>query len=397
MQQVQERISHVLLIYRQMIPSIRLCGHCQMEYLAREGKIEYRAIQEMKLKTNDLNWADIVLLGRLESWYEYHLTKKLHEAGKQLVYIIDDDLLNIPPEFTSAVCYGRREVRERIRGMIEMSDTILSPSPLLLEKYAANGRRAIQIEEPVINPVPYRPHDPDKPVKIGFAGSIDRTDDLESILGEALMQLKREFRERVRFEFFGAIPSFAQELGARCISYQSSYDAYRRTLNGLEWDIGLAPMPSTSFHACKHYNKFIEYAAAGIMGVFSATEPYTRLKLMDAPAVFCENDSAAWHETLRFYIEHSEEREALRRCCVEMAETRFSVAFSASEMMEAMGKALSPHEGKRKVAGLHTLRICSLGYTVLEKWQTYGPRLPLVALEKLLDRLRKQVTERKAM
>ena len=105
---VLERKLRVLLIYRKMIPSIRLCGHCQMEYLAGQGVVEYRALQEMKLKSSDLNWADIVLLGRLDSWYEYQLTKKLREAGKYLIYIIDDDLLNIPSEISSAAYYGKK-------------------------------------------------------------------------------------------------------------------------------------------------------------------------------------------------------------------------------------------------------------------------------------------------
>ena len=69
MKQKEKQLSHVLLIYREMIPSIRLCGHCQMEYLAQKGRLDYRAIQETKLKSSDLNWADIVLLGRLDSWY----------------------------------------------------------------------------------------------------------------------------------------------------------------------------------------------------------------------------------------------------------------------------------------------------------------------------------------
>ena len=116
--QPMERKPHILLIYREMIPSIRLCGHCQMEYLARQGAVEYRAIQEMKLKNSDLNWADIVLLGRLDSWYEYQLSKKLHESGRYLIYIIDDDLLNVPPEISSASYYNQPNVRKNIHTMI---------------------------------------------------------------------------------------------------------------------------------------------------------------------------------------------------------------------------------------------------------------------------------------
>ncbi|MED9822205.1 MAG: hypothetical protein U0J65_09310 [Christensenellales bacterium] len=294
----EEQLRHVLLIYRKMIPSIRLCGHCQMEYLAQQGKVDYRAVQEMKLTNEDLNWADIVLLGRLDSWYEYQLTKLLHESGRYLIYIIDDDLLNIPPEISSAAYYGQKEIQGYIRGMMEMSDAILSPSPLLLEKYAVNGKLPIQIEEPAIAPVPYKPHDPNKPVKIGFAGSIDRTGDIENILKDALLQIKREYGERVEFEFFGAIPSFAKELDARCIPYCDSYDEYRRTLNSLEWDIGLAPMPDTPFHACKHYNKFVEYAGAGVVGIFSKVQPYLRISEQYSDAILVENVKERWYDAI---------------------------------------------------------------------------------------------------
>ncbi|MBQ6233368.1 MAG: hypothetical protein IJJ80_07635 [Clostridia bacterium] len=322
---LDSKSKHVLLIYRKMIPSVRLCGHCQLEYLAKEGKLQYRAVQEMKLTNDDLNWAQIVLLGRLDSWYECQLTKLLHKAGKYLIYIIDDDLLNISPEVSSAAYYGQKEIQSYIRGMIEMSDAILSPSPLLLEKYAVNGRRAIQIEEPAIDPIPYRPHDPSKPVKIGFAGSIDRVGDIEEILKDALIQIKKEYGNKVEFEFFGAIPSFAKELDAKCIPYTDSYDEYRRTLNDLEWDIGLAPMPDTPFHACKHYNKFVEYAAAGIAGVYSDVPPYTRLSVFSECTVLCENRAEAWKTAIRELIEDNQIRENMRRDTVSMVNRNIAI------------------------------------------------------------------------
>lgn len=319
------RLSHVLLIYRAMIPSIRLCGHCQMDYLAKEGTLEYRAIQEMKLTSADLNWADVVLLGRLDSWYEYQLAKRLHAAGKYLIYIIDDDLLNIPPEISSAAYYGQKSIQGYIRGMIEMSNAILSPSPLLLKKYAIDGRKAVQIEEPAIDPVAYKPHDPNKPVKIGFAGSIDRTGDLESILKDALFQIRQEYGDRVQFEFFGAIPSFAKELNATCIPYCDSYDEYRKKLNSLEWDIGLAPMPDTPFHACKHYNKFVEYAAAGVVGVFSEVEPYVRIREFCPNAVLCGNNPEEWKNAISEQIENRIQLDCLRESIINISTSTLSI------------------------------------------------------------------------
>lgn len=386
----QKQTCHVLLIYRQMIPSVRLCGHSQMEYLAQVGTVDYRAIQERQLKARDLKWADVVLLGRLDSWYEYQLVKKLSRTGRRLIYIIDDDLLNVPQELSSATYYRQTETRRQIVGIIRMSDAILSPSQLLLEKYAVGERRAIQIEEPAICPVSYRPHDVHGPVKIGFAGSVDRTHDIEHMLKEALMRIRNEYGEHIQFEFFGAIPVFAHELGARCIPYRDSYDEYRQTLNDLDWDIGLAPMPDTPFHACKHYNKFIEYAAAGIMGVFSEAGPYIRLKSMDVPAAFCQNSAASWYETLRFYIEHPAEREALRKRCVEIAQDTFSVERSASAMMDAAGDMFSFSPDKKRPVGLRMAQLSGIGHMTLVKWRTHGIRLLSATMEKIVDSIQRK-------
>lgn len=381
----EEQLRHVLLIYRKMIPSIRLCGHCQMEYLAQQGKVAYRAVQEMELTNEDLNWADIVLLGRLDSWYEYQLTKLLHESGRYLIYIIDDDLLNIPPEISSAAYYGQKEIQGYIRGMMEMSDAILSPSPLLLEKYAVNGKLPIQIEEPAIDPVPYKPHDPNKPVKIGFAGSIDRTGDIENILKDALLQIKREYGERVEFEFFGAIPSFAKELDARCIPYCDSYDEYRRTLNSLEWDIGLAPMPDTPFHACKHYNKFIEYAAAGAVGVFSDVMPYSRLKEKEMPCYFCENNSRAWHDLIFNLVVHSAEREMQRAHNRHIALRSFDDASIAEELGKELNE-LTLRFGKKKIKAILDIKFRGIIHFILEKCRAYSWKLPIVLAQRILYR-----------
>jgi hypothetical protein len=325
----------VLLIYRVMIPSVRLCGHCQMEYLAGQGKVEYRAVQEMKLASRDLDWADIVLLGRLDSWYEYQLTQMAREAGKYVAYILDDDLLNIPPQVSSARNYGQRQIQGYIRGMIDLSDAIISPSPLLLEKYARD-KQAIQIEEPAIDPLEYRPHGTGGPVKIGFAGSIDRIDDIEDILREALIQTGDRFGDAVVFEFLGARPAFAERLGARCIPYIDSYEGYRRTLNALQWDIGLAPMPDTPFHACKHYNKFSEYAAAGTVGIFSDVYPYTRLRAFPDCAVLCENTPESWARALGALIEDADRRERLRKQVSECALIQLSLPASAKELEAAL-------------------------------------------------------------
>ena len=363
----------MLLIYRALTPSIRLCGHCQMAYLAEQGRLEYRAVQEMRLAAADIDWADIVLLGRLDSWYEHRLTRMARGAGKYLAYILDDDLLNIPPEVTSARYYGQREIQGHIRAMIELSDAIVSPSPLLLEKYAP-GKGAIQVEEPAVDPVEYRPRPAGEPVKIGFAGSIDRIGDVEDVLRDALLRIADAYGDGVRFEFLGAAPDFAQRLGARCVPYCEDYDAYRRALNALQWDIGLAPMPDTPFHACKHYNKFSEYAAAGIVGVFSDVCPYTRIRTaFPGCGVFCENTPESWVRALSGLIGDHEGREDLRRRAIQCARTSLSIPRSAEGLLAAL-PPLSALDtaGRIQCGGLGLLKARNLWKRLGTKVRGYG-------------------------
>ena len=387
------RKRRVLLLYRAMIPSIRLCGHCQMQALDRQGMLEYRARQELEVQSADLRWADTVILGRFDSWYEVQLARRLRRAGKTLLYILDDDLLSVPPEASSARHYNREETRRHIRNAIEMSDAILSPSRLLLQKYAAGGRKGVLLEEPAIDPIPFRTHEPGRIVKIGFAGSIDRTADVEAILWEALLRIRETYGERVRFEFFGAEPSFAGALGARTIAYQDSYDAYRAALNGLEWDIGLAPMPQTAFHACKHYNKFVEYAASGIVGVYSDNAPYRDIKerlgltSREEIGVFCENTPDAWYEALCGLIDDAESRERMRLRVSELAHTALSVEVCAkalaAQLPDAVREAESTPPNAVTLAALKAAGIAERG---VQAFKTHGWGIFAHALGKCIRR-----------
>lgn len=326
-----KELPHVLLIYKEMLPSIRLCGHMQMAALGEMGRVAYRHRPEQRLTQEDLRWADIVLLGRMDGRWEHRLAQRLRQAGKYIIYILDDDLLNVPESLVSAAHYRHPRVRESILGMLKLSHAVLSPSPLLLAKYA-EGRAGLLTREPSVAPVAYEPHDPESPVRIGFAGSPDRAGDVGRLLSDALREIKGEFGDRVRMEFFGFQSPLTEELGATVRPYCSDYDAYRAALNERAWDIGLAPMPDTPFHACKHYNKFAEYAAAGIVGVFSDVEPYKQLKRDIGLGVFCENDTRAWADALRGLIVNRERLEALRRDVCRCAAETMSAAAIAAEL-----------------------------------------------------------------
>ena len=337
-----------LLTYAGEFPSVQLCAAAQLEALSREGTVSFRAMSYHRVSGKDLNWADCLILGRCDSWYERKLAKKAKQAGKYIFYLMDDDLLNVPGNLLSAEHFSRRDIRKNIEGMIGLSDGVISPSPVLLERYAPAGG-GILAEEPAVLPAEFTPRDGAAPVKIGFAGSLDRVDDIENILKDALLRIKAEYGSQVEFSFFGAIPSFAQQLDAKTIPFCHSYETYLQTLNSLGWDIGLAPMPDTAFHGCKHYIKFIEYSAACIVGIFSHTGPYLRLDKWQDCALFCENTADSWYQAVKGLLDDPQKREQMRKNASLACRKDLNIQTVAADFYRQLCRCMEKPKNQKKI------------------------------------------------
>lgn len=371
------RLPRVLLLYCSMIPSIRLCGHGQMQILARDNVIEYRFKMVYNVSQKELRWADIVLLGRLDGWYEYRLVKALKECGKYLIYIMDDDLLDIPAGLSVSKYYQRKDVKSRIQAMIDVSEAMLSTSWLLLEKYG-QGKAKILVNGFAVKPVTYASRTEHVPIRIGFAGSMDRQSDVEAILCCALRKVKERYGDRVSIEFFGVAPAFASEINAVVIPYIGSYDRYRDKLNERQWDIGLAPMADTSFHRKKYYNKFIEYAAAGAVGIFSAVEPYLQLQQGTEIGIFCENRPDEWYQAICLLIENTPLRERLRRNANEYVREKLTDERAANALKDGMKEILRYRAPQRYgficLEALKLVGLCQRGANAIYKYKWRTPQ-----------------------
>ena len=221
-------------------------------------------------------------------------------------------------------------------------------------------------------------------MKIGFAGSVDRTGDLERILRETLLRIHDEYGEKVSFAFFGAVPSFAQALNAQCVPYCDSYDAYRKALNALKMDIGLAPMPDTAFHAGKHYNKFVEYAAAGIVGIFSDVKPYDRLETQFGWSLLCSNTAEDWYNAAKKLLDNPDQLERFRQKAVQLASVTFSIPVIA-ETLDAELEALpvQSRQDCEKVGTLPLLKLMVLWSRFVSGVKRYGFKTPAMILRRL--------------
>ena len=388
-QQVNQK--KILLLYRTFGPSVNLCGYAQLKWLASSGRCQLRHKRILEVKNDDLNWAEIVAFVRGDALLDEKVAALCHRAGKTLLYILDDDLLHVPEYLGSGPYYSQKSVKRHIKRMMQYSDALASPSPILLQKYKNLFAHTFQLIEPSLFCRKNKPIHKDGKVRIGFAGSSDRGSDIDLILSEVLTQICEKYGDSVSIEFFGVHPQIAETIPCTVYPYHDSYEFYQQAMQKLNWDIGLAPMPDTDFHSCKHFNKLVEYAGFGVCGVYSDVLPYRGAVQNQYNGLLCPNTTDAWVTALIHLIENHSLRQSISQNCLKQANTVFSVPFAAKKFEEAIAKL--PVNGHTKVirANLPLIKVIGLASWYLEKFKKYGWKTPVIAVRKAIQIFKREV------
>lgn len=388
--QDEQRKTNVLLVYEELTASVRLCGYEQLRYLSSAGKLNFRFVRETCLTQELWRWADVLFFVRNSSWLSWEIAVCGRKAGKFMVYVLDDDLLHIVQGNPAEKYYGQEAVRNRIRWFVRNCDVFTSPSAYMLKKYqrfAGKSVRFVQIKEPCMSGKAQISRKVDtKKLKIGFAGSSDRGTDVERILHDVLVEFTQKHGSEAEIAFMGTAEDLAWELGAPCYAYEMNYDRYRKKFYALGWDVGLAPMPDCEFHRCKHYNKYLEYAAAGCVGIYSNVIPYAGVIKDKENGILAENTGQAWIAALEWCLNHREALWEMRQNIHTDMVKNYAIRKVSIEFLESVPDMAVFHAERKNMSvpfGLY--RVFYLAVRVIEFIDRYGKAMPDRILEKIKE------------
>jgi GT2 family glycosyltransferase/trans-aconitate methyltransferase len=255
-----------------------------------------------------LESADLIILHR---HFPCALSAELVEAafasGKPVVYETDDLLTEVPADHRQADLL--LPLKPFIEEVARRAQAVVVSTPELamrMRRFNAN----VQI---LPNLVDYHlfhrpPPEPGRQVNIGVVGTSARGGDF-ALIDEALRCICAEYGKRVRIVFVGDAPAgWKDHANAEFIPFSNDYGGYAARMKGLGLDIGLAPLVTKDFNACKSAIKWLEFSSLGMVGVFSNVPAYAGLVAQGKTGLLVDNQTDKWVRAIKLLIDQPELR-----------------------------------------------------------------------------------------
>ena len=386
------RPARILAVSEAPIPSAVLGVHAPLEHLESvAGRCEFRAASSIDLDPADVAWADAIVLVRGASPAERRLLDEGRRLGRLVATYMDDDLERVPEEARSGYFFTSPAVRANVAAIVRGADLLLVTSDRLGDELSRrHGREATRLRQP-------RPGrmtatsvalgnlagaGTGGPVRIGFLGSVDHAGFVEQLLADPIARVATERGGAVEWTFCGAVPDFARAIGARCEPFDPDFGSWCRTAAALKLDVALAPLEDSPFHACKYFNKYLEYGSLGAAGIYSDVPPFVDAVRDGATGLLVPNRSSEWLAAIDALVDDTGLRRRIASSAAADVEARFSEQALRAGWLEALAPLLE-HRAPKVAAGDVRLPRGRARWA-LDRLAVYGP---LRFAERLAGRL----------
>jgi glycosyltransferase involved in cell wall biosynthesis len=307
----------VLVTYDHYIASVFLYWEHALPRLQEATGRQWLLLPADQVKPEDLYSFHAVISARGISKRSLEILRAAKRSGCRTVYDTDDNLMLIDQGFSDPENPWRKifgEARPEIEAMLGLADAVKVYGETAVPSFLRHnpGVTAVRPYQILDGDAP-PPREDRTPVTVGFLGSYFKDDEFVTVV-PAILRILDEGHP-VAFEFFGFLPkALAGRPEVSHVPWRSSYEEYRRTLAGLAWDVGLAPLRDLEFHRGKNNAKYREYAAAGVAGIYSDAEVYRSTVVHRETGLLAPHESEeAWYAAILELAGDAELRSRIRR------------------------------------------------------------------------------------
>lgn len=311
-----------------------------LELLQQQGLITFQYMNSLGVTKEMVDEADIIICIRGAEGIDLQWVEQAVASHKRVIYYLDDDLLGINEHIYSynRSYLEREDIQHNIRTIMERSHILWTSSERIYKRYSEQFDQANVLITPAMLLDDKKVVWEDREcLTLGFAGGIDHRNYYESMLGEPLRQIMSRYANKVKIEIFGFMPFALYYLPITHRPYAEDYEDYMRTMKSLKWDIAVAPLPDTAFHRCKHFNKYLEYGALGIPGIYSNVPPYSDIVTDRENGLLVQNSIRDWYLAIEALIKDK----TLRRKMSEHAYQQLAKHYTLEQVAKQIEQILA--------------------------------------------------------
>ncbi|SOZ98490.1 hypothetical protein CBM2626_A190015 [Cupriavidus taiwanensis] len=242
------------------------------------------------------------------------MLKWMIRRGIPFLYYVDDNFWELKGDSPLAQYYQAPEVRATLELVVRNAHTVIVNSPMLGAYLRENfGANVSVLHAPfdfsILGEQNSRISHPGE-VRIGFAGSVTRGRDFIEII-PALERILADFSE-VSLFFFGYCPPALRGVNrVHFFAHVDSYEDFIRLKNESGLDIGLAPMANTTSNLYKTNNKYREYGALHVAGIYSDSSPYRESVRNGENGLLVPMHADKWYEAIALLVRDPQLRQRL--------------------------------------------------------------------------------------
>ena len=310
--------------------------------LQKAGTIQLRVTLEFTAQSSELDNCDLVVFCRNTDPRYFTLLDELLARGIPYIYDLDDNLFEVPLDSDVGKYHQAPEQKEMLSRYLIHATWIRVYSQSLLEKIKAINENIERMVPPLdwdlINP---RPEKKNSPITIVYATS-RKDDSLSKIFTNAIRQIVDKYGNKVAVFFLGYIPPDLRKIeNIRHLPFISDYSRYLGRFSKSGYDIGLAPLVDDEFHKDKTNNKYREYAACGICGIYSNVPVYSECVNDQQTGLLVGNTMEEWVNAISQLVEDSNLREQIRESAFLDVKKTYSLADFDSRWFNQISKLAS--------------------------------------------------------